>query len=266
MKTSGLYDVLALIYWHVIDSTTVYRWSLNRTVRKYSRMLPAGASVLDAGSAEAFYHGSFRSQRYVSLEIGEDHRPAIRGDICALPIRSGTFDAAVCTEVLEHLTDPHRALTEIERALKPNGHLLITVPFLYPVHSSADCGDYHRWTEVGLRRMLTQNGFTVTFTYYLGGPFSALAEVLMTGWHGFAAPPSRIRRTVIGLPYYLAQSLGRLVLLPMAVAMVLLDRFYPPRRSCPIGWAMITNKANRHCKEEGGEPEQLPTRERDRDG
>ena len=214
-------------------------------------MLPAGASVLDAGSGEGFYRSSFKSQRYISLEISKDLRPIIRGDICALPIRGETLDAAVCTEVLEHLIDPHQALTEIWRVLKPNGHLLITVPFFYPMHSLPDCGDYYRWTETGLRRMLTQNGFAVTSTYYLGGPFSALAEALMTSWHGFTAPPSQMRRTIIGLPFYLAQSLGRFVLLPIALVMAFLDRFYYPRRNCPIGYAIITSKTDRRCRGKG---------------
>ncbi|MFC1950549.1 class I SAM-dependent methyltransferase [Chloroflexota bacterium] len=251
LKRGDLVNALVLIYGRIVDAATVYRWSIGRVVRKYSRMLPAGASVLDVGSGGGFYRSSFRSQRYMSLEISKDVRPMIRGDIYALPVRSETLDATVCTDVFEHLTDPHLALTEIWRVLKPNGHFLITVPFFYPMHGLPDCEDYCRWTETGLRRMLTQNGFTVTFTYYLGGLFSALAETLMTSWHGFTAPPRHIRRTIISLPFYLAQSLGRFVLLPVAVVMVFLDGFYYSRRNSPIGYAMITSKTDRCCREKG---------------
>lgn len=39
-----------------------------------------------------------------------------------------TFDTVVMIEVLEHLSDPVTALTEIARVLKPEGRLLLTTP------------------------------------------------------------------------------------------------------------------------------------------
>lgn len=49
-------------------------------------------------------------------------------DIEALPYADGTFDAAFATEVMEHLATPLKALTEIYRALKPGGWLLLSLP------------------------------------------------------------------------------------------------------------------------------------------
>jgi cyclopropane fatty-acyl-phospholipid synthase-like methyltransferase len=40
----------------------------------------------------------------------------------------GTFDAVVCTEVLEHVPDYRTAMAEIVRALKPGGRACIAVP------------------------------------------------------------------------------------------------------------------------------------------
>ncbi len=42
----------------------------------------------------------------------------IRGDACALGVRSGAYDLVLCLEVLEHLAEPERALREIRRVTR----------------------------------------------------------------------------------------------------------------------------------------------------
>lgn len=44
----------------------------------------------------------------------------------ALPFPDSAFDIVVSTSVLHYLHDPHQALVQIERVLRPNGKLLIT--------------------------------------------------------------------------------------------------------------------------------------------
>jgi SAM-dependent methyltransferase len=52
--------------------------------------------------------------------------PLIRGDACALPVRSGSYDLVVCLEVLEHLPDPAPALEELLRVTRRG--CLLSVP------------------------------------------------------------------------------------------------------------------------------------------
>lgn len=47
----------------------------------------------------------------------------------SLPFPAQSFDFCFCSEVLEHLLDVNRALRETHRVLRPEGHLLITVPY-----------------------------------------------------------------------------------------------------------------------------------------
>lgn len=57
----------------------------------------------------------------------------ILGDIDRLPFRENVFDKIVCTEVLEHLLKPNKALKEINRVAKKGTEVVITVPnLLYP--------------------------------------------------------------------------------------------------------------------------------------
>lgn len=50
-----------------------------------------------------------------------------------IPLRDQSFDAAICTETLEHLLHPAQALKEVYRILKPNGVLLGSVPGRSPI-------------------------------------------------------------------------------------------------------------------------------------
>lgn len=49
-----------------------------------------------------------------------------------LPFADASFDAVICSEVLEHIADYHAALDEIFRVLKPDGHLAVSVPRSWP--------------------------------------------------------------------------------------------------------------------------------------
>ena len=62
-------------------------------------------------------------------EVPEGARAqAVRGSAYALPFDDGTFDRVVAAEVLEHLPQDERAMTELFRVLKPGGLLAVTVP------------------------------------------------------------------------------------------------------------------------------------------
>ena len=49
-------------------------------------------------------------------------------DMQAIPFPDGSFDTVICHNVLEHVADDHKALTELARVLRPGGRALISVP------------------------------------------------------------------------------------------------------------------------------------------
>lgn len=52
----------------------------------------------------------------------------VRGDAASLPLRSGSFDRVICSEVLEHVADPKRSVGELVRVLKDDGVIAVSVP------------------------------------------------------------------------------------------------------------------------------------------
>jgi len=120
-----------------------------RWIKQVLSELPNGARLLDAGAGECAYkkycgHLTYVSQdlaKYdgsgeVGLQMGawDTSKIDIVSDITAIPVPDASFDAVLCTEVLEHVSDPIPALQELERVLKPGGTLIVTAPFVSMTH------------------------------------------------------------------------------------------------------------------------------------
>jgi ubiquinone biosynthesis O-methyltransferase len=78
-----------------------------------------GAAVTGLDPSEAAIAAARRHAKANELEI--DYR---RGSGENLPFADGVFDIVVCVDVLEHVKDVDRVLTEIRRVLRPNGIFL----------------------------------------------------------------------------------------------------------------------------------------------
>jgi len=117
------------------------------------RFIAAHASnrrTLDIGAQNGPYATHF--PRRIALDIKQGIGVKIIGDAQALGIRDASFDVVLCTEVLEHLPEPQRAIDEMYRVLAPGGQLLLTTRFLFPIHDAPH--DYFRFTKYGLRHLL----------------------------------------------------------------------------------------------------------------
>jgi len=94
-----------------------------------------------------------RIERYDVLDITSRDGVTITGDIQSIPaIADETYDAIICTQVLEHVPNPFDAVKELHRITKKDGVLLLTVPHINKIHRSP--GDYWRFTEDSLRLLL----------------------------------------------------------------------------------------------------------------
>ena len=107
-------------------------------VRAYLRALPRTTRVLDAGCGEGVLVDEFHSALAIEgLDPNYESARVRRGSLLALPYAAGSFDRALCLDVLEHLTfaDQPRALAELYRVVAPGGELFVTVPNLAHLQS-----------------------------------------------------------------------------------------------------------------------------------
>ena len=97
-------------------------------------------SVLDVGGRMQPYRQLFDryEPRYVAIDLRVTPLVSAVADAGCLPFASDSFDVAICTQTLQYVQDPRRALAEIHRVLKPSGVLLLSVPAIYPIDSLKD--------------------------------------------------------------------------------------------------------------------------------
>ncbi|NJP07110.1 MAG: class I SAM-dependent methyltransferase [Chloroflexaceae bacterium] len=102
---------------------------------------------------------------YDILDVIDRGEATIVADIQHCPeVASNTYDVIVCTQVLEHIANPFKAIAELQRILKPGGTLLLTVPAAYPYHAIPQ--DYWRYTRDSLHLLLDPGFEQVTVHSY----------------------------------------------------------------------------------------------------
>ena len=93
-------------------------------------------------------------------------------------IASDRYDSALCLEVLEHVPNPLKAITEIHRILKKGAKLVCSTPHLSRLHEEPH--DYYRFTKYGLKYLFENSGFHIISIEPAGGIFCFLGHQLST--------------------------------------------------------------------------------------
>ncbi|MBL8862946.1 MAG: class I SAM-dependent methyltransferase [Planctomycetes bacterium] len=157
-------------------------WKHRRTL--VHRLLPADAvtSVLDVGCGDGALAEDL-GDRYGCPVLGIDlaagrtayarsrsrHARFAQASVYALPFPDQAFDLVTCTDLLEHLDDPTRAMQELVRVARRA--VIVTVPYKIQIEKTlcTHCGkDYflyghqHSFGEHGLRDLARAAGARAT--------------------------------------------------------------------------------------------------------
>ena len=131
------------------------RFLLHRKLRKAIARHVSG-DVLEAGSGRSplAKHLQEVSTSVTRIDIDGSRGPLdIVADIQQMPeIATESFDAVICTQVLEHVSDPFAAVDELERVLLSGGVLILSVPHLSMIHEAPS--DFFRFTSFGISAMV----------------------------------------------------------------------------------------------------------------
>ncbi|MDH4102796.1 MAG: class I SAM-dependent methyltransferase [Thermoleophilia bacterium] len=145
-----------------------------------------GRQVLNVGAGQ----GSFtrllegRGFEVVSSDVSRAAvdvlRDSVRGealhaDMTDLPFADRRFDAVVAGEVIEHIEDDRKALSEAARVLRPGGVVALSVPAHPEWFGASDrwAGHARRYTRARLQQAVGDAGLTLECLRPWGFPVSA---------------------------------------------------------------------------------------------
>lgn len=140
-----------------IDVRLSNRRAITRLLELHAR---PGFVVYDIGCGDKPFAQIVRSLGcgYIGVDVADGfykEKPDLIGSATEVPAPDGVADIVISSEVVEHLEQPFEALREAHRLLKPNGVLLCSTPFLYPIHAAPnDFGRYTRFFFAAAARRL----------------------------------------------------------------------------------------------------------------
>lgn len=142
--------------------------------------LPAGAKVLDFGSAVGLFLQNLR-KRYTGISVyglepgahvsaaGKDGIDGCYGDLAELP-KDWKFSLITSWHVVEHLWDPEGVLRTLRQRLTPEGKLLIEVPDIgkYEGIRNIHLAHLYHFNPATVTRLLCQAGFSKVEIFHHG--------------------------------------------------------------------------------------------------
>jgi len=109
--------------------------------------------TLNIGSCRGeYYTHIFQGAFLINVDIRKCDGIDVLGNVYNLPFKSGMFDVVLTIEVLEHLSDPKRAVNVVKRVLKEEGMFIATTRFFFPIHGAPN--DFYRYTKSRLKHLL----------------------------------------------------------------------------------------------------------------
>lgn len=87
------------------------------------------------------------------------------GNLLNIPYADETFDIVFLLDIVEHVQDDHKAISEVNRVLRPNGSAILIVPAYQWLWSANDLAYHHqrRYSLNLVKKLVRSKDFKLTF-------------------------------------------------------------------------------------------------------
>lgn len=140
----------------------------------------ANGNVLDIGCGnkpyKIFFEGKVNSYTGCDIVQSDKNMVDIICPATEIPVGDGTKDTVFSTQVIEHVADHKKMLSEAFRILKPGGCLILSGPMVWDHHEQPY--DFFRFTYFGFEYLLKEVGFTEFTITPAGGKWAVVGQTL----------------------------------------------------------------------------------------
>lgn len=123
-----------------------------------------GALQVEGQEKIANLRSLFKNKKYVGADIRLGTGVDVVLDLHSIDLPNESVGTVLLLETLEHVEFPRKAIDEIHRILKPNGILIMSSVFVFPIHNYPS--DYWRFTPEAFKSLLRP--FASSFVDYAG--------------------------------------------------------------------------------------------------
>lgn len=166
----------------IINPYFVSRRGLLNKIKKFSRDDFSGKVILDVGCGIKPYKNLFNSNSYIGIDIdygGHTNQAKVVDkfyDGVNIPYGDNSFDVIICTEVMEHVKDPEKLLSEISRVLKSGGLMFFSMPFVWNEHEVPY--DFQRFTSFKHQSIFEKADLNIQSIKGTGGVFRVCGQLI----------------------------------------------------------------------------------------
>ena len=206
-----------------INPFFIIRYGLYSALKKESQNL--NGKVLDFGCGDKPYKSLFTHTEIIGLDIENEGHSHENEEIDAyydgttIPFENEYFDSVFSSEVFEHVFDLDPILDEINRVLKKDGKMLISLPFAWNEHEEPN--DFGRYTSFGIKHLLNKHGFEVIRLTKTGHFAAVIAQLI----------PLYIYELISTKNKYFNLLLNFLFMSPFVISGLLISSILPRNRS-----------------------------------
>jgi len=147
----------------IFEPFYIARYNLTKNIKSLANNIYG--KTLDVGCGAKQYEKIFKkTTEYIGIEIETELQKKRKiadyfYDGKKIPFDDESFDSILTFQVFEHIFEPEEFLSEISRVLKPGGHILITVPFIWDEHEIPY--DFGRYSSFGIKYLFEKNNFQI---------------------------------------------------------------------------------------------------------
>ncbi|MDR1764355.1 MAG: class I SAM-dependent methyltransferase [Dysgonamonadaceae bacterium] len=198
--------------------------------------------LLDFGCGRKPYRSLFDVEEYVGvdIEVSGHEQSDISADVFYdghhLPFDNQSFDCIFASEVFEHLFNLDEILDELNRVLKDDGRMLVTIPFAGNEHEIPY--DFGRYTSYGIRKIMEKHGFTIMRLHKSTTYFETVSQSFISYIIDNIFPKNKALRTLLMIIFT-----G-----PLALLVIILNFILPNDKTWFLNMIFVAEKTDKRLK------------------
>ncbi len=203
-------------------------------IKRHSNKL--NGTLLDVGCGNKPYKNLFHVTEYIGIDIiNEAHDHTLEPvdlifDGRTIPFKNQSFDSVFSSEVFEHVFYLEELIQEINRVLKEDGQLLITLPFVWIEHEKPN--DFARYTSFGVMNLLERNGFQIVCSEKSSTYHETIFQLIAAYVYNTVIPKNAILRWPLTL----------LLVAPVNLIGILVSFLFPNNRDLYLNNIILAQK------------------------